>query len=360
MFKDDYKAAFSKVTASGETYRRVMQMTQRSNQKHRSVGGTVTKLLVAAIVVSLLAVTAAAAAQNWFVPYFSGESESGLSQEQVNFIEQNEQHIDQSQTQNGWTMELRSAISDGTKGYIMLGVTAPADVDLEAEILEKQGYCGPRNDYLPKSPDAVLTCSAGLVGNIGGDNWRQDGDGLKNTLTYVIPVTPDPMFSTEDPFGKEVTWHIHFVDIVQGFPEQETLAEGTWDFDFTFEIDKTEIELLKEPMKTQAFALLPDGTERLTEVTATSFVLRPFGATVSYGDASDEVDYTRTNINFTDSMSERTPWFVVMKDGTKMELMYDNTNPVERYVFMEVQSPIVLKNVDYILLADGTRLPMPE
>ena len=77
MFKDDYKAAFSKVTASGETYRRVMQMTQRNNKKHRSVSGTVSKLLVAAVVVSLLAVTAAAAAENWFVPYFSGESESG-------------------------------------------------------------------------------------------------------------------------------------------------------------------------------------------------------------------------------------------------------------------------------------------
>lgn len=335
-------------------------MTRKNNSKHRSVGGTVSKLLAAASVISLLAVTATAAAQNWFVPYFAKESNSGLSQEQVEFIQENEQHIDQSQTQNGWTMELRSAISDGTKGYIMLGVTAPADVDLEAEILDRQGYCGPRNDYLPKSPDAVLTCSAGLVGNIGGDNWQEDGDGLKNTLTYVIPVTPDPMFSTEDPFGKDVTWHIHFVDIVQGFPEQETLAEGTWDFDFTFEIDKTEIELLREPIKTQAFVNPGDGTETQAEVTVKSFVLRPFGATVSYGDDSDDVDYTRTNVNFTDSMSERTPWFVVMKDGSKMELLYDNTNPVERYVFMETQLPIVLKNVDYILLSDGTKLPMLE
>lgn len=360
MFKDDYKAAFSKVTASGETYRRVMQMTQRNNQKHRSVGGTVSKLLVPAVIVSLLALTAAAAAQNWFVPYFSGESESGLSQEQVDFIERNEQHIDQSQTQNGWTMELRSAISDGTKGYIMLGVTAPEDVDLEAEILEKQGYCGPRNDYLPKSPDAVLTCSAGLVGNIGGDNWQQDGDGRKNTLTYVIPVTPDPTFSTEDPFGKDVTWHIHFVDIVQGFPEQETLAEGTWDFDFTFEIDKTEIELLTEPMKTQAFATLPDGTEEKAEVTVKSIMLRPFGATVSYGDDSDNVDYTRTSVNFTDSMFESTPWIVVMKDGSEMKLRYYLNNPVERIFILDAELPIVLKDVDYILLADGTRLPMPE
>ena len=73
MFKDDYKAAFSKVTASEETHRRILNMT---NQKrgHRRFGGWASKVTIAAGLVSLLTLTASAAAQNWFVTYFSGES----------------------------------------------------------------------------------------------------------------------------------------------------------------------------------------------------------------------------------------------------------------------------------------------
>lgn len=351
MFKEDYQAAFSKVTASEETYRRVMQMT-RKEKSRRSIGGTASKLLIAAVFISLLAVTASAVVKNWFVPFFSKEGE--LSQGQVQFIEQNEQYIGISQEQNGWTMELRSAISDGTKGYIMLGVTAPADVDL-TRFLENE-YYGPRNDFLPKSDDAALTCSAGLVAD-SGCSWEDDGDGLNNTLTYVIHVTPDPAFSTEDPFGRDVTWHIHFEDIVHGFPEQETIAEGTWDFDFSFEIDKSEMEFLTEPRKMQALGLTGE-SEVQADVTVNSIILRPFGATVYYGNDSDELDYSRANVNFTYFIEGEKPWEVVMKDGSRIPLTDRNGNPVERYRHLEADVPIVLENVDYILLADGTQLPV--
>ena len=82
MFKDDYKAAFSKVTASEETHRRILNMT-KEHKKRRSVGGWTGKLLIAAVLVSLLAVSTSAAAQNWCVTYFSKESEKPLSQGQV-------------------------------------------------------------------------------------------------------------------------------------------------------------------------------------------------------------------------------------------------------------------------------------
>ena len=77
MFKDDYKAAFSKVTASEETHRRILNMT-KEHKKRRSVGGLMSKLLIAAVLVSLLTLTASAAVQNWFVTYFSKESKTPL------------------------------------------------------------------------------------------------------------------------------------------------------------------------------------------------------------------------------------------------------------------------------------------
>lgn len=365
MFKDDYQAAFSKVTASQETHRRILNMT-KENKKRSLHGGWASKLLIAAVLVSLTVVTASASeyVRGWFTTFFSDNGETPLADGQIKYIEKNEQHIDESQTRNGWTIALRSAISDGMKGYIMLGVTAPEGVNLE-EILEKskQEYYGPRNEYLPKDPDAVLNCSAypdvSVIANIGS-SWIEDGDGLKNTLSYVINVSPDVEFADFDPFSSEALWHIHIVDLVHGFPEQELLAEGVWDFDFTFENDNTEIQLLTKPMKTMALALPGDGTEKDAQVTMTSVALRPFGITIYYGDPGDGLDYERTNVAFAKLVSGRSPWFAVMKDGSKMQLLYAGGNPVVRYSFLEAQSPIVLENVDYILLSDGAKLPMPE
>lgn len=365
MFEQEYRDMFSKVTASGETYRRVMDMTNR--KKKRSTAGVISKVLIAAVLISLLTVTASASevVRNWFVSYFNLASEDSLSREQVQFIEENEKHLEESQSRNGWTIELRSAIADGMKGYIMLGVTAPENISLE-EILEKSQnvYYGPGNDFLPKSSDAVLSCSAypdigGVVANIG-TSWQEDGDGQSNTLNYVIDVIPDVEWAEVDPFGSDAKWHIHIADLVYGFPEQTILAEGTWDFDFAFERDKTEIQLLAEPEKIKGWAYLPDGTEIQADVTVTSMVLRPFGVTVYYGDDSDGLDYGRTGVNFTDSDSGRDPWYVVMKDGNKMELLTAGGNPIERYQYLEAKLPIVLENVSYLQLSDGTVISMPQ
>lgn len=364
MFKDDYKTVFSKVTASADTYRRVMDMSKETKKHH--IGGLASKLLVAVALISLMTVTASASevVRSWFVTYFSDGSVESLSQEQVDFIEENEKHLGESKVQSGWTIELRSALTDGMKGYIMLGVTAPENTSLE-DIPEKSKslYYGPGNDFLSKDENCALTCAAypdsGVIGNISS-TWQEDGDGLTNTLNYVIDVTPDVEWAEVDPFASDTGWHIHVENFVYGFPEQTVLAEGIWDFDFTFENQETEIELLAKPVKTLTWATLADGTEIQAEVTMTSVELRPFGVTVYYGDSDDAVDYERTSINFTDSMSGQTPWFAVMKDGSKTELLYADGNPIERYQYLETKLPITLGNVDYLLVADGTKLPMPE
>lgn len=91
MFKDDYKATFSQVTASEDTYRRVMNMTKKNKKSHGV--GFVSKALIAAVIVSLLAVTASAAERIgvWFAQYFGGDEK--LSQEQVQFLEDNTQKM---------------------------------------------------------------------------------------------------------------------------------------------------------------------------------------------------------------------------------------------------------------------------
>lgn len=364
MFENEYKNVFSKVTASGDTYRRVMNMT-RETKKHGS-GAMVTKILIAAVMVSLLVVTASASetVRNWLSNYFFSETGEPLSQEQVLFLEENEKRLDESLVRNDWTIELRSAITDGMKGYILLGITAPEGTSLEDIPGKSQStYYGPGNDFLLKSENAVLHCSAypdfgGVLGSIR-DRWIEDGDGRSNTVNYIIDVAPDLEWAEGDPFDTAAKWSIHIENLVYGFPEQTILAEGIWDFEFAFEYDKAEINMLKEPVKTLAWAYPGDGTEIETEVTVTSMVLRPFGITLWYGDDSDGLDYSRTSVSFTDSDSARHPWFAVMQDGSRIELYYSNGNPVERYVSLEASVPIVLDDVAYLLLSDGTELAVP-
>ena len=360
MFKEEYKAAFSKVTASGETYRRILNM---ENKKKRSPAGMLSKGLAAAVLMSLVVMTVGAAAQSWFVSFFTKESDLPLSQNQVDFIEENEIIYDVEQIRNGWSIKLHSAITDGMKGYIMLGITAPEGVDLTDIPAEaKSNYYGPGNDFLPKSENSARSCTAypdfyGVLGTIG-TTWQEDGDGRNNTVNYVIDVAPDIEWAETDPFGKDVKWKIHFENLVSGFPTQTVLAEGIWDVEFSFENHVEEKQLLTEPLKTLAWAYPGDGAEVQAEVTLTSVVIRPFGVTVYYGDESDGLDYSRTSVSFTDSSTEKTPWFVVMKDGSKVELHYGNSNPVERYQYLETKMPLTFNNIDYILLSDGTQIPM--
>ncbi len=86
MFKDEYRETFSKVTASQETYRRVMQMTKKTKNVRT---GIFSKVLIAAVIVSVLAVTASAAEFDWFVKFFGGSG--NLNQEQVQYLENNTQ-----------------------------------------------------------------------------------------------------------------------------------------------------------------------------------------------------------------------------------------------------------------------------
>ena len=95
-------------------------------------------LLIAAMIALMLLLVGCTIAyvQGWFVDFFSAKSEIPLSDSQITLIEQNEQQINEAQTQNGWTVELRSALKDNNTAYIIIGITAPEGIDLEPEVVD--------------------------------------------------------------------------------------------------------------------------------------------------------------------------------------------------------------------------------
>ena len=72
-------------------------------------------LLAAVILILtlLLTISAAACAYSWLVKFFDKQSDMPLSPDQAAYIEGNEQIIGQSQTHDGWTIQVKSVINDG-------------------------------------------------------------------------------------------------------------------------------------------------------------------------------------------------------------------------------------------------------
>ena len=125
MFEQEYKEAFSKVTASEDTYRRVMNMAKEENKPR--VTTAFSKVLVAAMMVTVLVVSVSASevVRSWFASYFTEHVEIPLSTEQEAYFQEQEQHFTQSVTADGVTITLKSALTDGKKAYVCLGITAP-------------------------------------------------------------------------------------------------------------------------------------------------------------------------------------------------------------------------------------------
>lgn len=380
MFDEkDYKAAFSQVTASRETHRRIMNMA-KNDKKHRTTG-FISKVLIAAVMISLLAVTASASevVRSWFAAYFTKENEVPLSTEQVEYFEENEQQFDLSETHDGFTMELKSAITDGEKAYICIGITAPEDVVLNATTVE--GYSPERPTLLPDNFGQDFLTNQNGESFFGGSSIAsvEDYDGLGNTQNLVIQLTADPQVMEESPFGAGKLWTLrienltakysnvaYLKELMDGkykgqdnffFTEEEgklldpevVLAEGVWEFRFRFDDpDIGKAELIDTPFVTRTGIGYGENGEHIYgDVRMTSFVLRALGASVCTDDQTFAPDIT--------SLGDI---YAVMKNGSRVQLISESGGPGEQQ--FRAEAPIILTDVDYVLLADGTRLPMPE
>ena len=258
--KKDYREAISHLKASEATHQEVRNM---ANERNKKPGHTLPRVLLIAAIVSVLAVTASASeyVHNWFITFFSDRSENMLSTQQIEYIEKNVQAVNNSQTQGEWTVELRSALTDGTTAYIIIGVAAPENIDLSHKMVDGIAT----QWYAPGNGDAnVLSSSIGVIADTISYCWREDGDNLDNTKNYVIQIGPNFERSTIDPFGSDVQWNIHIEDIVRIHQDEaylqellngkykdqkafittseeterleitETVAKGVWDFTINF------------------------------------------------------------------------------------------------------------------------------
>ena len=250
------------------------------------------------------------------------------------------------QTQNGYTVQVKSAVTDGQRAVIRLGITAPEGVSLTS--LNIAGYEGEK-PWLD-SGGGDFFCKSQEVNSRWGNSTNyteDDGDGKENTQDYVMEVLLD--CSDGLAFAPGSVWTLYWEDLQATYwnrdkKQVDTVwsVEGTWIFDITFaEGDFRELELVQEPVTTNIVTgWTLKGEDVYGDVTITSFVLRNLSATVTFeGNGGDLTDYHNEKYVT-----------VVMKDGTEIKLQERNGKA------LDAESPIDLDEVDYVLLTDGTKL----
>ena len=245
----------------------------------------------------------------------------------------------QKATQNGYTLEVKSVETDGYVAQILIGITAPEDIILSTE--KPLHFANWRGMLVPAD---------GSEAAFGPVNTLDDGDGKANTIDVLLTQSVTAK-NTDAPFAAGSTWTLYLVDLVYSSTD-ETLTEGEWQFPISFgadNCDDRELELLTSPILMKAgTGWLPDGTDVVMEFPVSSFKLRKFSNKI-VRDTAAETEEQRAE-SYTDFYRWNGHFIcVVMKDGTRIEL-WDQEN----------DSAIDLTQVDYVLLPDGTKLPVPE
>ena len=358
-------------------------------------------LIAAVIALTLLLVGCAVAyANGWFQQIFSARSETPLSSEQIQYIQNNEQIVGQSQTKNDWTVDLKSTICDGRTGYLVFQITAPDDVDLEQYLnpptLDDKRLSMGNDSASRKAAYSLAVASIGTVDSernywyLASGDWVVDGDGQPNTVLFCMTIRcekmdPNKPMLLEDPFGKDVSFRIRLMGITLEYKNQELqreieekyagqtyivdgeeatglfcsdiLTDEEWNFDITFDSDNQFIELITKPIFAQAKVWRYadekqwDTVDSLEEVQISSFRVTPFGANISYAPKPDAIGISpRIGENVQNAI------YAVMKDGSRIQLNLTGNNDT----VLQAETPIVLSQLDYILLEDGTKLFAPS
>lgn len=350
------------------------------------------RIAFAAAIAAILLLLAgcAAFAWHWYATYFTNRRQEPLSGSQIDYIRSNAQTYQLRQSCSGFTLELKSTIAESSTAFVTFGLTAPEDVDLSGvlDIRTEERLSFPGLLAVPEG--------SGLPADISYD-VVDDGDGRKNTLNIVLGIKPMVPQGADSAFGPGKTCVISFRDIVKwGYdweyeqellstkyagqtdylldPEesarlhpQTLLVSGSWSFEVELkEADDGELTLLDSPVTVKSLVTRVGASEYETvdsveDVTITSIRIRPLSIEISF--EPPEPSDTFECVFVDASMFASAPGSVgknyekvvlALKDGTKVGLFQQDG--ARDTAVLRADSPIVLSEVDYLQMSDGTRI----
>ena len=300
-------------------------------------------VLVAAVMLMTMVVTACASPDTaeWFRTFFHNAGQRQLSEGQLQYINENTVSQNQSQTCNGYTITVDSAISDGVRGFIKMTITGPEGTVMDADAY----FC---NEYDLRDGNWNDPHRGGGLDSI-------DDDPADNIVPVVYELIP-PVGTTDIAILTEHTWTFRLEDLYAGHwincgtsdvdLKKTLLASGVWEFQIKFAKDTTVVELIDEPVPCYAeVSQWPEWGDE--EILITSLRLRAMSADMTF--------------TFPEKGTEVNAWlddiYVVMKDGSQI-LMRGSGGWPDNFTFA-FDAPIALEEVSHVLLPNGTKIPMP-
>ena len=246
--------------------------------------------------------------------------------------------ISREATQNGYTLTLKNVETDGYVLRVLLSLAAPEGTELPTDGNLVFDQWNLRDGQGKTFDDGIF-----FTGK------REDGDG-KSWTTDLMLTQNCVLSGTDEPFAAGTSWELYMRDFVysdwsaETGAVRETLAEGEWLIPISFDGengDYRELELVQKPITMKASTGWDEtGKDVLESFPVTSVKLRRNCILLT----ADVGEKTYADFFWLGSTGTK----AVLKDGTEVEVLNrDFTKPLD------------LDSVDYILFADGTKLPVP-
>lgn len=244
--------------------------------------------------------------------------------------------ISREATQNGYTLTLKSAETDGYVLRVLLSLEAPEGTELPTDGNLVFDQWNLRDGEGKTFDDGIF-----FTGK------RDDGDG-KSWTTDLMLTQNCVLSGTDEPFAAGTSWELYMRDFVhsdwsaESGPVRDTLAEGEWLIPISFDGENGDYrELVQKPITLKASTGWDEtGKDVLESFPVTSVKLRRNCILLT----ADVGEKTYADFFWLGSTSTK----AVLKDGTEVEVLNG-----------AFTKPLDLDSVDYILFADGTKLPVP-
>ena len=305
-----------------------------------------TVALAAALYVAVGAAVYAACTSPWLADYFEARQKAPLSPRQKEYLASESLEICQSATVDGYTVTVESAICDRMELCMVIRVEGPEGVLLDRE----QGGFWFRSIKHKRLGDYEKT--GYIRGYATHGSYLADGDGLDNTAMKVLMTQRELTPDSNEGFTDGELWRVTLsgLFLMTGPPESWTdLAAGPWEFVLPLTKQSEELEMISSPVRCRARYGGEGKQKEPVEITVTSFVLRPLGASCEFLIASGYRGVELSEV------------YLVMKNGEKVPLTLMAGDPHgSMYYQYQYDAPILLDEVESLVLPDDVVVPYTE
>lgn len=290
-----------------------------------------------------------------FLGIFQERNNNQLSAGQQSYIQTAVAEIGESVSCEGYTVTAQGAFTDGTVAYILLDIEAP-----EGVVIDGLGGIGfdtaDREIVRGDNPEKRL--------NITGLSMTYvpvaDHDGCDHTASVLLQISCIRLNGSTYSFADGYARYLELSEIhyyMDEYPYScEVIAEGNWNFEIMFaQTQADDAEMLTAPIRMPMQRTM---TADYVDTTISSIRIKGLGIDFYYTIDADDVQEPGDFGNVQ----------VVMKDGSivnaypKSGSSVGNSEAGNRVFSCNyiAQAPIVIQDVDYVMIGDDTVIPVPE